>query len=85
MNLKFIDDVIDKVKITEEQYKNLKNKFGIDLLHKQIISLDNYIANGKGSKYKDHYRVLNTWCNKDKPKEVTRQYISPVYNDFKFD
>ena len=85
INLKFIDDVIDKVKITEEQYKNLKNKFGIDLLHKQIISLDNYIANGKGSKYKDHYRVLNTWCNKDKPKEVTRQYISPVYNDFKFD
>ena len=85
MNLKFIDDVIDKVKITEDQYKNLKNKFGIDLLHKQIISLDNYIANGKGSKYKDHYRVLNTWCNKDKPNEVTRQYISPVYNDFKFD
>ena len=85
MDLKFIDDVIDKVKITEDQYKNLKNKFGIDLLHKQIISLDNYIANGKGSKYKDHYRVLNTWCNKDKPNEVTRQYISPVYNDFKFD
>lgn len=84
-DLKFIDQIIDKVNITEEQYENLKNKFGIDLLHKQIISLDNYIANGKGSKYKDHYRVLNTWCNKDKPKEVTRQYISPVYNDFKFD
>ena len=85
MNLKFIDDVIDKVKITEDQYKNLKNKFGIDLLHRQIISLDNYIANGKGAKYKDHYRVLNTWCNKDKPKETKKEYISPVYDDFKFD
>ena len=75
MNLAFIDDVIDKVKITKEQYEKLINKFNKELVHNQILQLDNYIINGKGKKYKDHYRVLNTWCNKNnkdfKPKEIT--------------
>lgn len=66
MSLKFIDDVIDKVKITQEQYEILVKKFNKELVHKNIIALDNYIANGKGSKYKDHYRALNTWCSKEK-------------------
>lgn len=66
MSLKFIDDVIDKVKITQEQYETLVKKFNKELVHKNIIALDNYIANGKGSKYKDHYRALNTWCSKEK-------------------
>lgn len=66
MDLNFIDDVIDKVKITQEQYDKLVNKFNKEILHKNIIALDNYIANGKGSKYKDHYRALNTWCSKEK-------------------
>ena len=63
MDLKFIDDVIDKVRLSKEQYEKLKDKYGQATLNKQIIALDNYIANGKGRKYKDHYRVLNTWCN----------------------
>lgn len=75
MSLAFIDDVIDKVKITKEQYDKLINKFNKELVHNQILQLDNYIINGKGKKYKDHYRVLNTWCNKNnkdfKPKEIT--------------
>lgn len=65
ISLKFIDDVIDKVKITQEQYDKLINKFSKELVHKNVIALDNYIANGKGNKYKDHYRVLNTWCSKE--------------------
>lgn len=65
IDLKFIDDVIDKVKITQEQYNKLIKKFGKNLVHKNIIELDNYIANGKGNKYKDHHRALNNWCNKD--------------------
>ncbi|EOU2058748.1 TPA: helix-turn-helix domain-containing protein [Clostridium perfringens] len=74
MDLTFIDDVIDKVKITKEQYDSLIDKFNKDLVHQQILSLDNYIVNGKGAKYKDHYRAINNWCiknNKDKvkPKE----------------
>lgn len=73
IDLTFIDDVIEKVKITEDQYKKLLSKFSKELLHSQIISLDNYIVNGKGNKYKDHYRVLNTWCNKNKEVKEARQ------------
>jgi len=65
IDLTFIDDVIEKVKITQEQYNKLLAKYNQSLLHSQIIALDNYIVNGKGNKYKDHYRALNTWC-KDK-------------------
>ncbi len=65
IDLTFIDDVIDKVKLTQEHYDKLVTKYGKQLLWSQILGLDNYILNGKGSKYKDHYRVLNTWC-KDK-------------------
>ncbi|MDT7914691.1 MAG: helix-turn-helix domain-containing protein [Clostridium perfringens] len=71
MDLTFIDDVIDKVKITKEQYDSLIDKFNKDLVQQQILSLDNYIVNGKGAKYKDHYRAINNWCiknNKDKAK-----------------
>ncbi|WP_238899330.1 replisome organizer [Clostridium sp. YIM B02500] len=70
INLSFIDDSIDKVKLTQEQYDKLINKFSKDLVHKTIISLDTYIANGT-KKYKDHYRTLNNWCtknNKEAPK-----------------
>lgn len=62
MDLTFIDDAVDKVKITKDQYEKLINKFTPELVDKNIISLDNYIVNGKGNKYKDHYRTLNTWC-----------------------
>ena len=72
--LTFIDEVIDKVKITEEQYSNLINKFGETLVHKNIIALDNYITNGKGKNYKDHYRALNTWCSKDKPSTEIKEH-----------
>lgn len=67
IDLKFIDDVIDKVKITQDQYDKLVIKFNKAILHNNIIALDNYVANGKGNKYKEHYRVLNTWCSKEKP------------------
>lgn len=70
IDLTFIDDVIDKVKITQEQYNKLINKFDVDLVNNQILALDNYIANGKGKKYKDHYRVLNTWCNNNQSKQL---------------
>ena len=68
IDLRFIDQIIENVKITDKQYKRLKDNFGMELLHNQILALDNYIVNGKGNKYKDHYRVLNTWCNKNQSK-----------------
>jgi len=65
ISLSFIDGIIDKVKITKEQYDKLLTNFSKEIAHKNIIDLDNYITNGKGEKYKEHYRVLNTWCSKD--------------------
>lgn len=73
IDLAFIDDVIDKVKITQEQYEKLTSKFGAEFIKNQIIALDNYITNGKGAKYKDHYRALNTWCNNKMPNTLPRQ------------
>lgn len=64
MNLTFIDDIIDNVKITEEEYNKLIGKHGKAKVNKMILNLDNYIANGR-KKYKDHYRVINTWCISD--------------------
>lgn len=78
IDLTFIDDSIDKVKITKEQYEKLLFKYGQYQLHKEILALDNYIVNGKGNKYKDHYRALNTWCNKNGKGENNGQ--SSKYN-----
>lgn len=72
IGLTFIDDVIDKVKITQDQYNALVNKHGKELVNNQILGLDSYIVNGKGAKYKDHYRVLNTWCNKNKNMNINK-------------
>ncbi|UYZ34982.1 hypothetical protein OD350_22445 [Clostridium beijerinckii] len=82
IKLTFIDDVIDKVKITKEQYEKLCSKYSNSLVDKRILELDNYIANGKGSKYKDHYRALNTWCNKNN-KESTKVFKS-TGDDFNY-
>lgn len=73
IDLKFVDDVIEKVKLTQEQYDKLVTKYSKDVIHKTIISLDTYIANGT-KKYKDHYRTINNWCMKSKEgnKNVTR-------------
>ena len=65
IDLKFIDEVIEKVKLTKEQYDKLVTKYSKEVIHKTIISLDTYIANGT-KKYKDHYRTINNWCMKSK-------------------
>ena len=72
IDLKFVDEVIEKVKLTQEQYNKLINKYDKEYVHKEILGLDNHIINGKGAKYKDHYRTLNTWLRTRKapaPKE----------------
>ena len=86
MDLKFIDDVIDKVRLSKEQYEKLKDKYGQATLNKQIIALDNYIANGKGGKYKDHYRVLNIWCknSSQKVEVINKNPMNDVVNPINF-
>ena len=71
IDLNFIDDVvgIEKVKLTQEQYDTLKDKYGESNLHNTIVSLNTYIANGKGSKYKNHYLTLNNWLRNNKSKD----------------
>lgn len=82
IDLTFIDDVIDRVKLTQEQYDKLVDKFGKYVVNNQILHLDSYIVNGKGSRYKDHYRVLNTWCNKNTSKSIESKSIDDVINKY---
>lgn len=63
MNLSFIDDVIDKVNLTKEQYEKLIQKYNKKQVHNTILALDNTLANNP-KKYKDHYRTINNWCAK---------------------
>lgn len=65
MDLSFLDLDIEHVKITEQEYEKLIKKYGVDYIANQILNLENYIVNGKGNKYKSHYKVLLTWGNMD--------------------
>lgn len=68
LDLSFLDLDIEKVKLTKEEYGKLISKFGKKYIHDKIVSLENYIINGKGSRYKSHYRALVTWGNGDASK-----------------
>lgn len=63
IDLSFIDDVIDKVNLTKEQYEKLIQKYNKKQVHNSILALDNTLANNP-KKYKDHYRTINNWCAK---------------------
>lgn len=70
MDLSFIDDCITDVKITEEEYKNLIEKYPKKLVHDKIEALEIY---KDMDKYDSHYKVLNNWCKKDKDKEEYKE------------
>ncbi|MBY2477520.1 helix-turn-helix domain-containing protein [Clostridioides difficile] len=70
LDLSFLDLDIEKVKLTKDEYDKLISKFGKKYIHDKIVSLENYIVNGKGSRYKSHYRALLTWGNADSSKDV---------------
>ena len=55
------------VLLTNEEYQKLIEKFGKDKTAKKIDDLDYYIENNpkKGSKYKNHYRTILKWNEKD--------------------
>jgi hypothetical protein len=55
----------DNIKITQDEYNHLLDEFGKPVITKKILDLDNYIENGKGQKYKNHYKVILTWLRKD--------------------
>ena len=64
MDLTFIEDYIDTVKITQDQYDKLVKDYGVNIVNNTIRNLDSYIVNKK-PKYKDHNRVLRTWLSKN--------------------
>ncbi|HBG3648479.1 helix-turn-helix domain-containing protein [Clostridioides difficile] len=70
LDLSFLDLDIEKVKLTKDEYDKLISKFGKKYIHDKIVSLENYIINGKGSRYKSHYRALLTWGNGDASKGI---------------
>lgn len=50
--------------LKDEEYKSLKEKFGIEFLNQEISSLSTFMeSNGKN--YSNHYAVLLRWCLQD--------------------
>ncbi|HGS8878323.1 TPA: helix-turn-helix domain-containing protein [Clostridioides difficile] len=79
LDLSFLDLDIEKVKLTKDEYDKLISKFGKKYIHDKIVSLENYIINGKGSRYKSHYRALLTWGNGDVSKGIVSE-VTKVRN-----
>lgn len=73
LDLSFLNLDIEKVKLTKDEYDKLISKFGKKYIHDKIVSLENYIVNGKGSRYKSHYRALLTWGNGDVSKGIVSE------------
>ena len=65
LSSKGIED-IEYVNITLIEYDKLMKQYDNKKVKDKIYALDDYIANNpKGKKYKDHYRVLRSWLNKE--------------------
>lgn len=64
IDLTFVDSIIDAVKLTQKQYDNLIKDYGVNEVHKKIISLDYYITE-KNKTYKDHNKTIRNWFNKE--------------------
>lgn len=76
-----------KVYLSEEEYKKLKNLYPLKIIEDKILWLENYIVNLKGAKYKDHYlTILNRLRRdniKDKLPETDEEWVEVFYNDKK--
>lgn len=71
MDLKFIDSLIDTVKITEDEYNLLLERYPKKLVHDKIKALDRY--KDIDSKYNRHIKALDDWCERDKDKEEYKE------------
>lgn len=73
------------VKITQEEYTKLINKFGKDIADDKIEVLSGYIASS-GKKYSSHYATILTWDRKDKRDKASRfatNNITPAKTQYK--
>ena len=65
---------IEYIKITQEEYNKLVEKYTEEFVNKKLIDMESYEANRK-KKYIDHYKALCSWLNKEKAKE---QHIKSI-------
>lgn len=70
---------VEKVQLTQEQYDKLVAEHGKEYIDNKILDLDNYIVNGKGSRYKDHNKVLRSWIRNDKKQNKKEEEYDPLY------
>jgi len=59
---------LDSVKLTDEEFKKLVDKFGEADAKYKIGNLNDYVQS-TGKKYKSHYHTILMWSKKDKPQE----------------
>ena len=64
---------LEFVKLTDDEYKKLVDKFGEQDTKNKIQKLDDYIGS-KGTKYVSHYRTILNWSKKDEPTKKKRKY-----------
>lgn len=56
---------LENVKLTEDEYQKLVEKFGAKGTEEKILALGSYMAS-KGKKYKSHYATILSWSRNDK-------------------
>lgn len=78
IDLGFLNMDIENVFLTEIEYKKLIGRYDESYIKELIVSLENYIVNGKGKKYKSHYKTLLAWAAKD-PKAPKSKVV--IVND----
>lgn len=63
------------VLLTDKELETLNKEFGVPAVDREIDQLEDYIINGKGAKYKDHYLTLRKWLKRD---AAERAALPPV-------
>lgn len=66
---------MDVVELTDDEYKNLIEKFGESSTHDKIEKLSLYIKS-KGAKYECHYSTILAW-ERNKKEQITQDFKNP--------
>lgn len=78
---------LDYVYLTQDQFDNLKTKFGYEKTMKMIEMLDTYLPNSQRKKpYKCHYRALLGWVSDriDQEEQQKNKFNQPKTDKFNF-
>lgn len=67
-------DYSETVNLTEEEYQKLFGEYDSNYIKAKILSLDSYLIQNP-KKYKNHYRTILNWINRDGDKVVKKKSI----------